>query len=79
MLLFDIHATLQFDWGRERLPGGKQDNSDFKALAGSRHLYETVLRKFVLDVENLQVESDAAVDGLMFDASQKRVTGMLLP
>ena len=67
---------MQFDWGREYLPGGKQDNTDFQALAGSRHLYEIVLRKFVLDVVNLKVEGDAAVDGLLLDASQKRVTGM---
>ena len=69
---------MQADWGRERLPGGGMENiKDFQALAGTRHLYETVLRKFVLDVDNVNIESDAAVDGLVFDASQKRVTGMV--
>lgn len=69
---------MQADWGRERLPGdidGMENIKDFQALAGTRHLYETVLRKFVLDDANVKVESDAAVDGLVYDASQKRVTG----
>lgn len=68
---------MQADWGQEKLPGGEYDNTDFQALAGSRHLYETVLRKFVLDVANIKVERDAAVNGLLFDDLQKRVTGIL--
>ncbi|KAL3145131.1 hypothetical protein ABBQ38_001735 [Trebouxia sp. C0009 RCD-2024] len=66
------------DWGQEKGPGGQYNNTDFRALAGSRHLYETVLRKFVLDVANVQVETDAAVNGLLFDASRERVTGVHL-
>lgn len=66
------------DWGREMTPGQKHDSTDFRALAGSRHLYETVLRKFVLDVSNLKVEQDAAVDGLQFDTVKNRITGVHL-
>ena len=40
-------------------------------------MYETVLRKFVLDVANIKVETDAAVNGLLFDDARGRVTGML--
>ena len=58
-------------------PGQEHDSADFKALAGSRHLYETVLREFVLDVGNVKVEPDAAVDGLRFDTVENRITGML--
>ena len=67
---------VQSDWGREMTPGQKHDSTDFRALAGSRHLYETVLRKFVLDVSNLKVEQDAAVDGLQFNTVKNRITGV---
>ena len=73
-------AFMQSDWGLEMRPGRNSDNSNFKleALAGSRHLYETVLRKLVLGLANIKIEADAAVAGLQFDALQKRVTGMFL-
>jgi len=35
-----------------------------------------VLRKFVLDISNLDVQTGALVDSLVYDARQRRVTGM---
>ncbi len=35
-----------------------------------------MLRKFVLGINNLHVETGALVDGLVYDAHQERVTGM---
>ncbi len=35
-----------------------------------------MLRKFALRINNLDVETGAHVDGLVYDAHQERVTGM---
>jgi len=67
--------VLQSDWGREWLPN---QAAGLQSLAASRHLYETVLRKFVVSLNNLKVHTAAAVDGLEYDANLERVTGMPL-
>ena len=64
---------LQSDWGREWLP---KQTTGLQSIAASRHLYETVLRKFVLSISNLQVQTAAVVEGLEYNADLMRVTGM---
>lgn len=64
---------MQSNWGKDWRPGTA---SGLPSLAASRHLYECVLRKFVLGINNLCVEIGALVDGLVYDAQQERVTGM---
>jgi len=64
---------LQYDWDKEWLPG---HSSGTRSLAASRHLYETVLRKFVLRINNLKVQTSAAVNGLAYNAEEQRVTGL---
>lgn len=71
-LLSDI---IVYDWDREWLPG---HSSGTRSLAASRHLYETVLRKFVLRISNLKVQTSAAVNGLAYNAEEQRVTGVHL-
>ena len=66
-------CSLQYDWDREWLPG---HSSGTRSLAASRHLYETVLRKFVLRISNLKVQTSAAVNGLAYNAEEQRVTGL---
>ena len=39
-------------------------------------LCETVLRKFVLRISNLKVQTSAAVNGLAYNAEEQRVTGL---
>ncbi|DBA86466.1 TPA: hypothetical protein ACH3X2_005449 [Trebouxia sp. C0005] len=63
------------NWGKDWRPGTA---SGLPSLAASRHLYECVLRKFVLGINNLCVEIGALVDGLVYDAQQERVTGLHL-
>ncbi len=66
-------SWLQYDWDKEWLPG---HSSGTRSLAASRHLYETVLRKFVLRISNLKVQTSAAVNGLAYNAEEQRVTGL---
>lgn len=69
-----LYWLLQYDWGKERDAGSP---SDFKGVAASRHLYETVLRTCIAEVENLEVQTGAYVTGVDYDAIEKRVTGKI--
>ena len=64
-------VPMQYDWGKEWAPGTP---SQFKCLAASRHLYETVLRTCVAELDNVKVQTGAFVTGIQLDDS-KRVTG----
>lgn len=69
-------CLLQFNFGRETPPG--QPNQ-LVTVAASRHLYESVLRKRVLSLENVSIETAAAVKGLQYNTAMQQVTGMTLP
>ncbi|DBB05481.1 TPA: hypothetical protein ACH3X1_012440 [Trebouxia sp. C0004] len=70
-----LSDMILYDWDKEWLPG---QSCGTRSLAASRHLYETVLRKFVLRVSNLKVQTSAAVNGLAYNAEEQRVTGVHL-
>ena len=69
---------MQHDWGNDWVPSTPGKGLGLlPGLAASRHLYETVLRNFVLGVSNIHVQTGAAVNMLEYDTDKQRVTGVL--
>ena len=69
---------MQHDWGSDWAPAAPHQGLGLlPGLAASRHLYETVLRRFVLGVSNIRLQTSAAVQMLEYDVDKQRVTGVM--
>lgn len=63
---------LQNNYGRDAVPGPP---AEVVTVAASRHLYETTLRKQVLALDNVDIQTSALANGLQYDSESERVSG----